>query len=89
MPDIHEIFLSSGALLIENLCSLTLIRKPQVMLVAMPLKVQDGDGAPARVIALEDFLHGELRGDARRSDVRLPRVLRVPGSAPKSKERQV
>lgn len=81
MPDIHEIFLSSGALLIENLCNLTLIAKPQVTLIAMPLKVQDGDGAPARVIALEDFPHGELCGDARRSDVRLPRVLRVPGRA--------
>ena len=88
MPEIHEIFLGSGALLIENLCNLTVIKEPQVGMIAMPLKVQDGDGAPARVFAIEDFRDGELFGRSGVDKVGLPRVLRVPGSAPKGKERQ-
>jgi kynurenine formamidase len=39
---------------VEGLCNLEEIRKPKVKVIALPLKIEGGDGAPARVIAIED-----------------------------------
>lgn len=51
---IHEILLSGEVIIIEALTGLHKIRKDQVDLIALPLKIGGGDGAPARVIALEE-----------------------------------
>jgi len=40
--------------LVEGLCNLEQIKKPKVKVIALPLKIEGGDGAPARVIAIED-----------------------------------
>ncbi len=50
---IHEILLGNDIIIIEGLTNLDDITQPKVQLVALPLKVQKGDGSPARVIAIE------------------------------------
>lgn len=52
--DVHQAVLGSGKLLIENLTSLDQISADRVQLIALPLKFLEGDGAPARVIAVEE-----------------------------------
>ena len=39
--------------IIEGLCNLDQIADPIVTLIALPIKYEQGDGAPARVIAVE------------------------------------
>lgn len=51
---IHEILLEGSVIIIEGLTGLENIRKDKVDLIALPLKIGGGDGAPARVIALEE-----------------------------------
>ncbi|MEM6844801.1 MAG: cyclase family protein [Bacteroidota bacterium] len=50
---IHQILLSGGVVIIEGLTNLDKIQQEKVQLIALPLKIQGGDGSPARVIALE------------------------------------
>jgi len=51
--DIHELVLGCGKLLVENLCRLDELAARRFWLAALPLKITDGDGAPARVAAVE------------------------------------
>lgn len=51
---IHEILLS-GVVIIEGLTNLEKLQSNCVELIALPLKIGDGDGAPARVIAIEKY----------------------------------
>ena len=51
---IHHILLKGQVIIIEGLTNLDQIQQPKVLLIALPLKIKDGDGAPARVIALEE-----------------------------------
>lgn len=50
---IHRILLGGKVIIIEGLKQLDRIQAKQVFLMALPLKVGRGDGAPARVIAFE------------------------------------
>ena len=50
---IHEILLEGGVIIVEGLTNLDKIKSDQVWLIALPLKIRQGDGAPARVIAME------------------------------------
>jgi arylformamidase len=50
----HHLFLANDVILLEYLCNLDQIRSERVSLVALPLKVCGGDGAPTRAIAIED-----------------------------------
>ncbi|WNJ17860.1 cyclase family protein [Pontibacter sp. G13] len=50
---IHEILLGGDVRIVEGLTQLDAIRSDQVYLMALPLKVAGGDGAPARVLAFE------------------------------------
>ena len=49
----HDILLRNGIIMIEYLCNMGEISTPFVDLYALPLKIPDADGAPARVIAIE------------------------------------
>jgi len=49
----HKILLGNGIILLEYLCNLKSLRKSEIDLVALPLKIRDGDGAPIRCIAIE------------------------------------
>lgn len=51
---IHKILLK-GVVIIEGLTNLESLKSNCVELIALPLKIQNGDGAPARVIALENY----------------------------------
>lgn len=53
VTEIHEILMKNDIIIVEGLVNLDQIVKNKVTLIAMPLKVADGDGAPARVIAIE------------------------------------
>ncbi len=50
----HDVLLRSGIIMIEYLCNLASVKGSRVELFALPLKIPESDGAPARVIALED-----------------------------------
>jgi len=50
---IHELLLSQDVIIVEGLCNLDQLTEEKVTLIALPLKIKDGDGAPARVIAIE------------------------------------
>ncbi|MFK7936442.1 MAG: cyclase family protein [Saprospiraceae bacterium] len=54
VTSIHHILLKGAVIIIEGLANLHQIKKEKVFLIALPLKIKDGDGAPARVIALEE-----------------------------------
>lgn len=50
---IHQILLGGGVIIVEGLTNLNRIISDKVWLIALPLKIHKGDGAPARVIAME------------------------------------
>jgi arylformamidase len=50
----HDVLLRDGIILIEYLANTVALTRPRTFLVCLPLKVDNADGAPARVIALED-----------------------------------
>jgi kynurenine formamidase len=50
---IHEILLGGDIIIVEGLTNLEALKSEKVQLIALPLKIKDGDGAPARVIAIE------------------------------------
>jgi arylformamidase len=50
----HVILCASGIPLFTFCTNLRAIRKPRVTIVALPLKLKGTDGAPARVIAIEE-----------------------------------
>ncbi len=49
----HDILLRNGVILIEYLTNLGELEGPRTTLFALPLKIPNADGAPARVIAYE------------------------------------
>ncbi len=50
----HDILLRNGVILIEYLTNLGALSGPRTTLIALPLKIPNADGAPARVIAYEE-----------------------------------
>ncbi len=48
---IHKILLGNNIALLEYMTNLAELKRPIVELIAAPLKIRDGDGAPARAIA--------------------------------------
>ncbi len=54
LTKIHRILLEADILIVEGLVNLEQITKLKVQVVALPLKIKDGDGAPCRVIVIED-----------------------------------
>jgi kynurenine formamidase len=50
---VHRILLGGGVVIVEGLANLDALREPRVYLVALPLKIGDGDGSPCRVFAVE------------------------------------
>jgi arylformamidase len=50
----HKILLGAGVILVEYLVGIRALRSPVVDLIVAPLKIRDGDGAPARCFAIEE-----------------------------------
>jgi len=53
VTNIHRILMDGNVIIIEGLTNLEQLHKNTFTLLAFPLKIKDGDGAPARVIAIE------------------------------------
>ncbi|PID55847.1 hypothetical protein CSB45_14145 [candidate division KSB3 bacterium] len=49
----HDVLLRNGVILMEYLCNTKELTQARVFLCALPLKIPNADGAPARVIAKE------------------------------------
>jgi arylformamidase len=49
----HHVLLNAGVILLEYLNDLAALRSRDVHLIALPLRVAGGDGAPARVVAID------------------------------------
>jgi 3-isopropylmalate dehydrogenase len=52
---IHRILLEGGVTIIEGLTNLESICADKVQFVALPLKIEGGDGSPVRAFAIEDI----------------------------------
>ena len=50
--EVHNIILSRGKIIIENLTNLDSIEEKEFTLVATPLKIENGDASPVRAIAI-------------------------------------
>jgi arylformamidase len=50
---IHTILLAGRVVIVEGLANLDLLRSPKVFFVALPLKIEGGDGCPCRAFAVE------------------------------------
>ena len=50
---VHQILLGGGVTIVEGLAHLDQLTQEKVLLVALPLKLTGGDGAPVRAIAVE------------------------------------
>jgi kynurenine formamidase len=50
---IHKVFLGNEVVLVEYLCNLRELSRPEFELVVLPLKLRDGDGAPCRCVAID------------------------------------
>lgn len=50
---IHHILLGGGVVIVESLAQLDQLQGEQVTFIALPLKVEGGDGAPCRAMAIE------------------------------------
>ena len=49
----HDVFFPRGIAVVEYLANLRAIGTPRTLFVALPLKVDGGDGSPVRAVALE------------------------------------
>ena len=49
----HDILLRNGVIMIEYLCNTVQLTGKRTFLMALPLKIANADGAPARVVALD------------------------------------
>lgn len=54
LTSIHQVLLGANVVIIEGLANLDQVESEHVELVVLPLKVLDGDGAPARAVAIEE-----------------------------------
>ncbi|MEX2519849.1 MAG: cyclase family protein [Paracoccaceae bacterium] len=50
----HDVLLRNGVILIEYVCNFGALKGDRTTLYALPLKLPDSDGCPARVIAIEE-----------------------------------
>lgn len=50
---VHKILLGAGIPIIENLANVSELTSARLRLIALPLKVRGGDGAPCRVVAVQ------------------------------------
>lgn len=53
LQSVHRILMEGNVLILEGLCNLEQVQNILVQLVALPLKIGGGDGAPVRAIVIE------------------------------------
>ena len=50
---VHKLLLNKNIILVEYLCNLKELSRQDIELIVLPLKIYEGDGAPARCVAIE------------------------------------
>jgi kynurenine formamidase len=50
---VHRILLEGGVVLVEGLANLAALREEVVEFIALPLRIEGGDGSPVRAVAVE------------------------------------
>ena len=55
LTQVHQILLRADIVIVEGLANLDALRDRRVTLVALPLKIDGGDGSPIRAIAIENL----------------------------------
>ncbi len=53
MQKIHHILLEAGIIIIEGLTNLDQLQSRRVQFIALPLKIENGDGSPVRALSIE------------------------------------
>ena len=53
LQSVHRILMEGNVLILEGVCNLENVRVDHVQLVALPLKISGGDGAPVRAVVIE------------------------------------
>jgi kynurenine formamidase len=51
---VHQALLRAGIVIVEGLANLDALQQDEVTFVALPLKLEGGDGSPVRAIAIEE-----------------------------------
>jgi kynurenine formamidase len=51
---VHQTLLGAEIVIVEGLANLDALREEEVTLIALPLKLQGGDGSPVRAVAIEE-----------------------------------
>ncbi len=54
LTTVHQVLLGAEIVIVEGLANLNALRQKQVTFIALPLKLEGGDGSPVRAIAIED-----------------------------------
>ena len=52
---VHKILFEGGVIVVEGLANLASLRTTQVTFIALPLRISEGDGSPARALAIEEY----------------------------------
>jgi kynurenine formamidase len=61
LTEVHRILLGGGVVIVEGLTHLDALVGRRVLFMALPLKIQGGDGSPCRALAVEGVLDGAPR----------------------------
>jgi kynurenine formamidase len=51
---VHQALLRAGIVIVEGLANLDALQQEEVTFIALPLKLEGGDGSPVRAIAIEE-----------------------------------
>lgn len=54
LTEVHRTILGGGIVIVESLTNLRELRQESVEFIALPLKIDGGDGSPVRAIAIEE-----------------------------------
>lgn len=54
LTEVHQTILGGGIVIVESLVNLRELRRETVEFIALPLKIDGGDGSPVRAIAIEE-----------------------------------
>lgn len=53
VTNIHRVLLGGDIVIVEGICNTEQLKKDKIRIIALPLKIDAGDGAPCRVLAVE------------------------------------
>ena len=54
LTSVHRVLLEAGIVIVEGLANLDALQGDEVTFIALPLKLEGGDGSPVRAIAIEN-----------------------------------